>query len=120
MASDPKKGLRMGATIAFWDESGISDRPTVTRTWARKGQTPIIRSAGGWRTKTVVGVLACTPRGQRPRLFLRLLRKTFRSPDAIATIRILRRHIRGKVILVWDGLASHRSRETRVFLATQE
>lgn len=54
------------------------------------------------------------------RLLLRLLPGTFTSPDAIATIRMMRHHLRGKVILVWDGLSSHQSRATRAFLATQE
>ena len=38
----PKKGLQIDALLGFLDETGFSDRPTVRRTWAQKGKTPII------------------------------------------------------------------------------
>jgi transposase len=34
-------------------------------------------------------------------------------------VRSLRRHVRGQVVLLWDGLSAHRSAETTDFLQTQ-
>ncbi len=37
-----KKALREGRTIIFIDESGLSERPHRVRTWAPRGQTPVL------------------------------------------------------------------------------
>jgi hypothetical protein len=38
-----KKALREGRVIVFIDESGLSERPTRVRTWAPRGQTPVLQ-----------------------------------------------------------------------------
>ncbi len=119
LATHPKKGCRTHARLAFWDESGVSDRPTVRRTWSLRGRTPIIQSAGHWRTRSVVGVILCTVEGRRPALLLRIVQGTVRSPDVVRVLTELRRHTRGTVILLWDRLAAHRSREVQASLRTQ-
>lgn len=43
-----KTAQREGRLIVFVDESGISERPTRVRTWAPKGQTPVIQSHFNW------------------------------------------------------------------------
>jgi transposase len=109
----------MGAILAFWDESGISQRATVRRTWAPKGHTPVITPSGSWRSRSVIGVITCTPKGKRPKLFLRIFPHSIKHPDAIRCLKEFRRHVRGCVILLWDGLAPHRARSTKIFLKTQ-
>ena len=39
------------------DESGISERPTRVRTWAPKGQTPIIQFHFNWNHVSVIAGL---------------------------------------------------------------
>lgn len=119
VAAYPKKGRELRAKICFWDESGISERPSVRKTWAPRGKTPIIRSTGSWKIRSVVGMIAATPSGRKPKLHLRILKKTVRSETVIRTVTMLRRHIRGKLILIWDGLPAHRSKITKTFLKTQ-
>lgn len=49
LARSQKKAKRDGRLIVFIDESGLSERPTRVRTWAPRGQMPIIertRAAG--------------------------------------------------------------------------
>jgi hypothetical protein len=48
LACAQKKAQREGRLIVFIDESGISERPTRVRTWAPKGQTPIIQFHFNW------------------------------------------------------------------------
>lgn len=120
MAPDPKKGLTIGAALGFLDESGVSERPTVCRSWAPKGRTPIIRSTGSWKVRSVIGTILRTPHGQRIRLFLRIFHGTIRSAQIVRFLKELRRHVGGRVILLWDGWAPHRSRQTRRFLDAQK
>lgn len=117
MARHQKKGARLSATFVFEDESGYSERPTVKRTWAPRGETPIIQSAGSWKTRTAIGLIACTPKGKRARFFLKIVRGSAKVPDFISMLKHLKRHIRGKVFLVWDGLPGHRSKAVREYAA---
>lgn len=120
MASHQKKGLKTRATFVFADESGFSERPPVRRTWAPKGKTPIIKSTGSWKARSVIGAIAGTPQRGKPRLFLRITKGTVRSPHVQRYLQHLRRHIRGKVMLVWDGLAAHRSKIVKVYTEQQK
>lgn len=115
----PKKGLRIGAKLAFWDESGFSERPFVHRTWAPRGATPIVVSTGSWSTRAAVGAITCTPTGRKPRCFLRIVRGTVKAPGVVRTLKDLRRHVRGTVILIWDRLPAHRSKMVQDFIRSQ-
>lgn len=119
MASHPKKGVKLGAKLGFLDESGISDKPTVRRSWAPKGQTPVVSSPGHWHTHSVTGTIVCTPRGQNCCVYLRIVRGAVCSKEFILFVKHLRRHVRGRMILLLDRLAVHRSKETTAFLKTQ-
>jgi len=43
-----KKARRRNATIVFIDESGFMLQPVVRRTWAPRGETPILKSWDRW------------------------------------------------------------------------
>lgn len=106
--------------MAFWDESGISLKPTVRRTWSPKGQTPIIQSTGSWRSRSIIGIITSTPNGRKPKLFLRIFKHTIKSPDIVRAVKELRKHVKGTVILLWDSLSAHTSGETTEFLKNQK
>jgi transposase len=116
-----KKGLRIGADIGFLDETGFSDRPTVRRTWSKRGETPIIATAGGWKNRTVIGTVVTNPRGTRsPALYAMIRQSSVHAEDCIAYLTYLKRHLHGKkLILLWDGLSAHTARVTQAFIATQ-
>lgn len=105
--------------MGFLDESGISDKPTVRRSWAPRGQTPIIASPGHWRTRSVTGTIVSTPRGNRPQLYLRMVSGTISSPEFIRFVKHLRYHVKGRLVLLLDRLAAHRSKESSAFIKTQ-
>lgn len=116
----PKKGAETGSLAGFLDEAGFSDRPSVRRTWSRRGVTPVIATAGGWKSRHVIGTIVATPKGRRPRFFASVRPKAVRSPDVVAHLRALRRHLGGRrLILLWDGLKAHTSRETRSYVESQ-
>lgn len=43
-----------------------------------------------------------------------------KTPDVIQTVKELRRHVRETLVLVWDGLSAHLSKDTKTFLQTQK
>lgn len=116
MAFHQKKGLRLGATFVFEDESGYSERPTVRRTWAPKGKTPVIRSTGSWKTRSAIGMIACSGLGRKPKLLLKIKKGSVVSEDIITALSHLRRHVKGGIFLLWDGLPSHRSKMAREWI----
>ena len=44
-----KKARRQRRLIVFIDESGLSERPTRVRTWAPRGQTPVVQFHFNWK-----------------------------------------------------------------------
>lgn len=119
LARDKKGARKQRATLVFLDESGFSERPSVRRTWAPRAQTPILRLPFNWKRLSAIGTLAATPAGRKTRLFLSLQHGNVNSDSVIHFLRNLRRHIRGKVVLLWDRLPAHRSKLTQQFIRSQ-
>ena len=119
LARDKKGAEKRRATLVFLDESGFSQRPSIRRTWAPRGQTPVLRLPFNWKRLSAIGALSTTPGGRKVRLFLSLLGGNVTSEVVIRFLRNLRRHIRGKVVLLWDRLPAHRSKCTQQFIETQ-
>jgi len=68
----------------------------------------------------VIGALAYRARApQHARVFLMTHPGAIRSPQVVRFLKHLRRHIRGRVVLLWDGLHAHRSLETRAYVESQ-
>jgi putative transposase len=55
-------------------------------------------------------------RPRRAHAYLAFQSNTVRSPDLIRFLRHLHRHIRGPIVLLWDGLHAHRGKEMTAFL----
>lgn len=95
--------------------------PNLRRTWAPRGQTPIIRQVTrSYRKVSAMGAIAVTPSGRRRRIFFRLLEnKNFNTDACIAFIEQLKQNIRGQIRLVWDRLHAHRSKKMQRYLNKQ-
>lgn len=120
MASGKKNARRRKAWILFEDESGISERPSIRRTWAPRGQTPVLIHAFNWKKISVCAVLAFRWDGKRCRLYFQTRPDSYNTESLIAFLKNLRRHLRGSpAILVWDGLPAHKSRPMKHYLHSQ-
>ena len=53
MADGKKNARRRRAWIVFQDESGVSQRPPVRRTWAPRGETPVLIHAFNWKKLSI-------------------------------------------------------------------
>ena len=113
MAGAKKNAAIAGQTIVFVDESGLSQRPHRVRTWAPRGQTPVLRFHFNWQTLSAIAGVTWW------KFYFRLFPGTIRSPQVVIFLTHLLRHLRGNVLVIWDGLRQHRSRLVREFVAAQ-
>ncbi len=115
-----KKNLAASDTIVFLDESGFSERPSVRRTWAPRGKTPVFKVRGRlWTQVSVIGATAYRRDGLRARLLMMLHEGATSSEEIQAFLRHLRRHVRGKVLLIWDGAGFHHSSWLNAWIKSQ-
>jgi transposase len=122
LARAKKKAARKRAWIFFQDETGFTQQPSIRRTWAPRGQTPILRSRGNhWTKVSVAAALGFRGDGKKTRLLARTRPDSFNTESLIAFLTELKRFVKGaKVILIWDRLPAHRSRVMKLFLAEQK
>ena len=78
LASGKKNARRQRAWLVFEDESGISQVPVVRRTWAPRGETPVLTHPFNWQRLSVAVALAFRWDGRHPRLFFQTRRGTYR------------------------------------------
>jgi len=120
MAGSITNARRRQAWIVFQDESGISEQPSVRRTWAPKGETPVLIHAFNWKKLSVCAALGYRWDGRRFRLWFQTRPGSYNAASLIGFLKDLKKHLRGqKAILVWDGLPAHKSREMQDYLETQ-
>jgi len=89
------------------------------RTWAPRGETPIVRMHFNWKRLAVIGALAVAPDRRQVRTFLSFKLGSVDGPRVVAFLRSLHRHLPGPVLLVWDHLPAHVKQTTRDWIASQ-
>ena len=92
------------------DESGLSERPSVVRTWAPVGQTPQLVFSHSWGQLSVIAGITWW------QFYFRLYRGSIRARQAAQFLGHLRRQISSKLLVIWDGLAVHRSRIVQTYV----
>jgi transposase len=107
VASDQKKTRRLGAYLAFVDESGFLLIPTVRRTWAPKGKTPLLYHSYRRDRISTIAALTVSPRRVRLGVYVRFHSKNITGVEVVAFLRGLLRHLLGPVVLIWDGGPIH-------------
>jgi transposase len=98
-------------TIFFIDESGCYPLPSVVRTDAPIGQTPILHE--WWTRDHLSAISALSPEGK---LYFHSQDHAFNSEDVVACLEHLRREVPGRMVMIWDGAPIHRSHTIREFL----
>ena len=90
----------------------MSQRPHRCRTWAPKGQTPVLEYNFNWKSLSAVAGLTLL------NFYFRLYPGAVKSQQVVDFLAALRRHISGPLLVVWDSLPAHRSRLVRDYLAS--
>ena len=112
MARPSSNARAENRTILFVDEAGFYLVPFVARTYAPRGQTPVLRAP--LSRDHLSAISAITPAG---RLFTHLQESAYRGPTVGAFLRQLLRQVRGKLLVIWDGAPIHRCQAVKDFLA---
>jgi transposase len=95
------------AHLVFLDESGYMLTPTVRRTWAPCGRTPIL---GGWDRRDRVSAISCltlSPKAWRLNLYFRLLAHNVHGEDVVAFLKELKAALGGPLTVLWDRSRVH-------------
>lgn len=116
MASHSKKGALLRVIFCFLDESGFSERPSVRKTWAKKGITPIIRSTGSWLNISATGIIAADVDLKKTKELCIFKRGSIKKEDTLKTLKYLARQVKGPLALLWDSLAQHKAKIVREYL----
>jgi transposase len=115
-----REAFQRQAHVIFLDESGFQLTPSVRRTLAPRGQTPVLSC---WDRRDRISAISCitlSPRQGRPGLYFELLpvNRTVHGEEVVAFLKDLRRQLRGPFTVVWDRHIIHsRARVVKAFLA---
>jgi transposase len=74
------------------------------RTWAPRGQNPVLQYHFNWKVLSAVAGIT------RWNFYFRLYQETIRAPEVVDFLGHLLRHLPGKLLVVWDRSKTHRSR----------
>jgi DDE superfamily endonuclease len=104
-----------GAWICFEDEAGQALRPPKSRTWGRRGHTPVVRVSGRGSGRVSVAGLVCLKAEARSHLFYRMRvhrgrkgeRRSMSEADYAGLITTAHHQLQGPLIVIWDNLNTH-------------
>ncbi|HEY6454381.1 MAG TPA: IS630 family transposase [Steroidobacteraceae bacterium] len=108
-----KFAARQGRIIVFIDESGLSERPCRARTWAPRGETPVLQYSFSWKQLSVIAGLSYW------RFYFRLFNGSIKSPQIVEFLKALQATIGKKLLIIWDRLQAHRSKLVRAHVEAQ-
>ena len=115
-----REAFRRRAHLVFLDESGFQLNPSVRRTLAPRGQTPVLKA---WDRRDRISAISCvtlSPVRARPGLYFDLLpvNRTVHAEEVVKFLRELRRQLRGPFTVIWDRHKIHsRAKAVQAYLA---
>ena len=95
-------------------------QPVVRRSWAPRGQTPILRQWDRRDRLSTISALTVSARRQRFNLYWALHPHNIRSAEVLGFLKELRRHLPRGFILVWDRGRPHRAKDVQLWLADRK
>lgn len=113
LASAKKGAEEEGRTVVWVDESGFYLLPALVRTYAPRGQTPILRVP--LSRDHVSAISGITMEGT---LLLMAQAHAYCSKDVVGFLKHLLQHIPGLLLVIWDGAPIHRGKPVKEFLAS--
>ena len=93
----------------------MSLQPSVSRTFAPIGETPILTTPLSKERVSVIGALSMDGR-----LFTHMYTGTLNGEGALDYIKSLLLKVKGHITLVWDNAPIHKTKVLKAFLLTEE
>jgi hypothetical protein len=115
-----RKARRRKAHLVLLDESGFMLTPTVRRTLAPRGRTPIIKSWDRHDRISAISAVTVSPKRRRLGLYFHLMPddENVHGEDTVEFLEQLKWHIPGPMTILWDrGNVHDRSKVVRAYLA---
>lgn len=92
----------------------MSQKPHRVRTWAPKGQTPILQHAFNWdNLGAIAGITMWN-------FFFRIYQGSIKAEQVIDFLKHLNRHLPQKLLIIWDGLPAHRSKLVKEYVRSSK
>ena len=106
--------------LVFVDESGFMLSPLRRRTWAPRGETPIIKVTEPHGRISVVGAITISPVRDHFHFYYSLLpdNANFVGSSIVTFIDSIRRKVRRKIVVLWDQIPIHQGRSVNDYVAT--
>jgi len=101
-----RQAWQRSAHLAFLDESGVFLTPTVRRTLAPRGRTPILDAYDRRDRWSAISCITLSPVMGRPGLYFDLYPRNIRGPEVVEFLGELHRRL-GRVTVIWDRNQIH-------------
>src|SRR3954447_18031353 len=118
-----REAWRRDATLVFLDEAGFMLTPTVRRTLAPRGKTPVLPALARHDRISAISCVTLGIQAEQPDLYFELMPEGLNvtAEDIVAFLDDLRRELPGPLTVIWDRHNIHsRSRRVNQWLAQQE
>jgi len=114
MARPGTKGSAARSASHFVDEAGFYLLPSVVKTYAPRGNTPLLDV---WQTRDHLSTMgALTPEGK---VYSLVREESLNGLHTIAFLVHLMRQVGDRLLVIWDNSPIHRRAEVQAFLAEQ-
>lgn len=81
----------------------------------------MIASSGSWKSLTMAGLIVFTAKGNNPRAMFRLQHGSMDADDFVALLKDVKTEMNGrKLLLIWDGLPTHRAKKVADYIQSQK
>ena len=95
----------------FIDESGFMLAPTIRRTYAPRGRTPVCKVGNPHGRISVIGAMTISPHHRHFGICFDLLKDNanYRGDAIVLFLEKLRRKVPGPLTILWDAIPIHRA-----------
>ena len=110
-----RQARRQGADIHFWDESGFRADSVQGKTWAKKGQTPVVHVPG--QRQSISAASAVSAHGA---FWFATYQGALNGELFVALLKKLMHRRKKPLHLVLDGLPAHKKKVVKDYVAATE
>lgn len=90
--------------------------PNVCKTWAPRGRTPQFRHCYQHDRISAISAVTVSPTRRRFGLYIHFHFANITAEEVLVFLRAVLRHLRGHIMLLWDGGPIHRHSVVKAFL----
>jgi transposase len=99
--------------IFYVDEAGVGLLPSLGKTYAPKGKTPVIAHKCRYKHLSVISAIC-----EAGKMFWDIRHDAFKGLSIVQFLKDMLDYAKKKILVIWDGASIHRSDEVKSFLAS--